>query len=37
MYKNKELDELDKIFPDIYDIAELFVSDNLDKAMAKYN
>jgi len=36
-FSDKELDELDKILPDIYDIADLFVSNNLDKAMAKYN
>ena len=36
-FTDKELDALEERFPDIYDIAELFVSDNLDKAMAKYN
>ncbi|MBQ4628115.1 MAG: aminoacyl-tRNA hydrolase, partial [Clostridia bacterium] len=36
-FTDKELDALEERFPDIYDIAELFVSDNLDKAMARYN
>lgn len=35
--KDNELDELDKKLPDILEITKLFISDEIEKAMAKYN
>lgn len=36
-FSDSELESLEKRYPDICEIAELFVSNDLDKAMAKYN